>query len=95
MVTQFENLLSSSQVARILGTSSNEVIRLANSGALPHLRIGVGSKKRYKFRPSALQAYIAECEQSPAKPEEEPTQRRRASKDAGDFSALRSFGYQG
>ncbi len=95
MVTQFENLMSAAEVGKALGISSNAVCKLCDSGELSHFRIGAGQKKRYKLRPSVVEAYLLKCQaKRPAEVEAKPV-RKKQLQEVGGFTLLRQFGYRG
>lgn len=91
----FENLMGASQGARALGISANAFCKLCDLGEIPHFRVGAGEKKRYKVRPSDVQAYLLRCQAKIHGEVEAKPSRKKLPDDAGGFTLLRQFGYRG
>lgn len=51
-------LLTADEVARTLNCTQAQVLRLRRAGLLPAVNISAGLKPNYRWRPSALSAFL-------------------------------------
>ncbi len=63
MMSQERRLLTSQQVAAMLQVDERTVQRYAREGLIKALRLGKGSRSRYRFDPVDVEAYITSQQQ--------------------------------
>lgn len=62
-MTQERRLLTSQQVAAMLQVDERTVQRYAREGLIKALRLGKGTRSRYRFDPADVEAYITSQQQ--------------------------------
>lgn len=72
-------MLSTGQVAALLGVSRDSVVRHIACGNLPAIDVGTGSRRRYRIAPEAVEAFKRDRSNVPgqAAPSNHRTQARR------------------
>ncbi len=51
-------MLDAREVARMLRVSEDTVRRMARAGEIPHLRLGVGNRRIYRFRKKHIEKWL-------------------------------------
>ena len=56
------NYIDSRELARLLGVSEDTIRRMARRNEIPHIRLGIGGRRRYRFRRESIEKWLTEQE---------------------------------